>query len=359
MTLSVLAWDHPRALRPLRACQAAWSEAGEEPFELATRSLESFGDGVIGADGHDLLLIDHPHVGLAARAGTIAPLDELLDAATLRALADDAVGPSHCSYAYAGTQWAVALDAACQALATGRGRSAPRTWSEVLELAAERAGRVALPLRPQHAISALLSVLDAHGARLGGPSLAAGETLGEAVSLLGKLAAAGPPGAFDWEPPDVLERLAAGALDCVPLTYAYVGYDVDWHDAPSRGPSGAPGSILGGVGAAVASSSREAAGAARLAAWLASAAVQRDLVGPAGGQPASCTAWESADADPLLPAVRRTIERCGVRPRDPWWPAFQRAAGVLLADGLRERRAPSELAAALDDLYRQAREPAS
>lgn len=358
MTLTVLAWDHPRATHPLHACQRAWAAAGEEPFAVATRSLEAFGDDLAGAGAHDVLLVDHPHVGAAALAGLLAPLDELLDASTLGDLAADAVGPSHDCYHHAGHQWAAALDAACQALAVRRGQPPPASWPAVLALARERPGRVALPLHPQHAVSALLSLLAAHGHGADTGVLGPHDVVAAALSTLGELVRCGPDEAFAWEPPEALERLAAGTLDCIPLVYGYVGYDVAWHDAPSLVTGGPPGSILGGVGGAVSAGSPRCAEAARLVAWLASAVVQRELVGPAGGQPASRSAWESRDADPLLPAVRRTIERCRVRPRDPWWPAFQREAGDRLVAGLRRGDEPATLASDLSDLHRRHRERA-
>ena len=314
--LCVLAWDHPRATRPLRACAEAWEARTGAPFEVAVRSLESFGDDVPEGVDADLVLIDHPHVGAAAAAGAIVPLDGLVPIPT------GTIGASQRSYDHAGRTWALAVDAACQALALRDG-APPTTWAEV----ADFPGRVALPLHPAHAISALLSLLAAFGYEAGGARLAPAEALERSVTILARIAALGPREAFEWEPPDALTMLEAGGIDCIPLVYTYVGYDVAWHDAPAIDAGGVPGSILGGVGVAVLASSSEPSRAAALAAWLADAATQSDLIAPNGGQPADRGAWP-------FPTILRTIEHSRLRPRDRWWPAFQRAGGDVLRDGL-------------------------
>jgi hypothetical protein len=58
----------------------------------------------------------------------------------------------------------------------------------------------------------------------------------------------------------------------------------------------------------------------------------------------------------MFRAVRATAEAARVRPRDAWWPAFQRAAGDLLAAGLGAADRPDDLAGRLHVLYRDHRE---
>ena len=357
MSLSILAWDHPRATDPLAACSDAWERLTGEPLVVRTRSLRSFGDDIPAASAADLVLIDHPHVGRAAADRAIVALDELLEARELAALAADSAGRSHASYEHDGRQWAAAVDASCQALALAGAAdtSLPvgAAWDDVVALARSNRGRVALPLQPAHAISALLSLI---ATREQIDAMPSADTLRWATSTLAALAAAGPPDAFDWEPPEALARLAAGELICVPLVYAYVGYDVSWRAAPAGVRGGTPGSILGGVGAAVLSGSPDPAGAARLATWLGSSAVQLEVVRPAGGQPATASGWNTPGADPMFAAVLSTLDASQVRPRDAWWPAFQGAAGELLARALREQSDPLRLADEVARLYHDHRE---
>jgi multiple sugar transport system substrate-binding protein len=375
VSLSVLAWDHPRATRPLAACSDAWERLTGERFLVTTRSLESFGDDVPRAAGSDLVLIDHPHIGAAAAAGAIIALDELLDDHQLDLLMANSAGASQASYEHGGSHWAVAIDAACQALALALGpaseaapapaptlpaaevQSAPTfTWDDILALSRAHPGRVALPLTPAHAISALLSMLAASETIAAGSRLASDAALRSATATLAALAGAGPREAFGWEPPEALARLAAGELICVPLVYAYVGYDVRWCHAPALEPGGRPGSILGGVGAAVLSTAADPRGAAQLAAWLGSADVQLELVRSSGGQPAARCAWTAPGGEPMFAAVLPTLEASQMRPRAPWWPEFQRRSGELLASALRDGRHPPVVADELSRLYQHHRE---
>jgi multiple sugar transport system substrate-binding protein len=234
--------------------------------------------------------------------------------------------------------------------------AAQATWDEVVGLALAHPGRVALPLQPAHAISALLSLIATREQIAGGSGLASAEALRWATSTLTTLAAAGPEDAFGWEPPEALARLAAGELICVPIVYAYVGYDVVWRTAPALVRDGKPGSILGGVGAAVMSGSPDPSAAARLAAWLGSSDIQLGLVRPSGGQPATRSGWTAPGADPMFAAVLPTLEASQIRPRDAWWPTFQRASGQLLARLLQAHRDPVRLADELARLYHDHRE---
>jgi multiple sugar transport system substrate-binding protein len=368
--LRAIGWDHPRCIAPMQACSTAWrAEAGVD-IEWEWRSLTAFGDQPLEelASGFDLLLIDHPFCGTAAAAGCLTPLDELLSADALGVLALDAVGQSHPSYLYAGHQWALATDGACQVTAVRDdlldGREVG-TWAAVVELARERPGAVALPLAPAHSISSLLTLLANAGELIAAGSALADRAAGiRAVGLLAELYALGPEEALDWEPPQALALLTStDDLTCIPLTYGYVTYaragDVErpcrFTDIPSAG-LGPVGAVLGGAGLAVSSSSLQPGEAAAFAAWASGADAQCRLVAPAGGQPGSRTAWLDADVDAaaggFYSGTLKTIESAWVRPRESWWPHFQLAAGRLLTEALATGTAPAATFDELDSCYR-------
>jgi multiple sugar transport system substrate-binding protein len=369
--LHALGWDHPRCVAPMDACTQAWvSERGTD-IVWDWRSLTAFGDQSPAevASAYDVVIIDHPFCGTAATTGSLAPLDELVSAHRLAELAADSIGPSHGSYSYGGHQWALAADAACQVTAVRDdllGEIPIDTWDAVLELARARPGRVALPLSPPHAISSWLTlVANARGPLALGPTLTHAEVGMREFELLRELASLGPTEALTWEPPDALARLTQNdELDCIPLTYGYVTYSrpgsvarpCTFTDIPSAG-YGPVGSVLGGAGIAVSSSSRRPAEAAAFAVWASGADVQRRLVAPSGGQPASRTAWldpaVDAAAGGFYSGTRATIEAAWVRPRDPWWPAFQREAGDVLNAALAGAIPAATAFARLDDLYRE------
>src|SRR5262249_3855770 len=138
--LRAIGWDHPRCQLPMLACASAWRDRAGVEIAWSWRSLEAFGDQPLEelAPGHDILVIDPPFSGTAAATGCLHPLDALLARDELDALARDAVGPTHASYCYAGRQWGLATDAACQVSAIRNDlleTSAPGTWDGVLALA--------------------------------------------------------------------------------------------------------------------------------------------------------------------------------------------------------------------------------
>jgi multiple sugar transport system substrate-binding protein len=70
--------------------------------------------------------------------------------------------------------------------------------------------------------------------------------------------------------------------------------------------------------------------------------------------------WADPDADALVggffSATRSTIEASHVRPRDPWWPAYQEAAGIALVEALRSGATPDSIQNDLDRLLTTARD---
>lgn len=357
----------------MQACSEVWERLHPE-VELVwqNRSLTAFGDEPLEEVAHryDLIMIDHPFCGTAEATGTLAPLDDLLGPDLLATLAADSIGASHASYSFHGRQWALATDAACQVAAVRDdlldGAPAPATWDEVRALARAQPGRVAVPLAPAQAMCAFLTLC----ANAGSPAAEDPARLVEpevglaAVELLEELHRLGPSGAPEWEQPDVLGRLTCGdELVYVPLVFGFVTYaradrapsPCRFLDLPSAG-AGPVGAILGGAGLAVSATSAHPEEAAAFAAFASGAEAQRAIVGPAGGQPGSRTAWTAPEldraADGFFSGTSATIEQAWVRPRERWWPAFQLEGGRLLTESLAAHATPSDVLPELDSLYR-------
>jgi multiple sugar transport system substrate-binding protein len=154
----------------------------------------------------------------------------------------------------------------------------------------------------------------------------------------------------------------------IPLTFGYTNYsrgdDPDarlrFRDIPAAGDDGPAGSILGGAGLAVPAASGQAGDAAAFAAWISDAEAQQGVVAPAGGQPAHRAAWDDEALDAVcgrfFSGTRATLEAAWVRPREPWWPSFQREAGELLVSELIARRGAVDIAWELNALLREHRE---
>ena len=80
------------------------------------RPLKDFEDQPLEelATRYDLVLIDYPFVGFAADRASSCPSTTGYRSRYLADQAAHSVGPSYASYTWAGKQWALAIDAACQ-----------------------------------------------------------------------------------------------------------------------------------------------------------------------------------------------------------------------------------------------------
>ena len=355
MSARGLTWDHPRGYNALAAAGG--------PVTWETQPLEGFESAPIArlcAD-YDLVVLDHPHLGEALAEGCILPLDQLFDPADLARIADAAMGPSFASYAMAGRQWALPLDAATQvmALRPDLTEARPTSWDEVLRLSAE--GGVALSLAGPHAALSFLSVCAALDAGLdlrdGGwvaPDVARG-----AYDILAELAAHSPASTAALNPIGILNHMSAqDDVALCPLIYGYVNYagpgrahPLRFANAPRAG--GRPGSILGGTGIAV---SRRCTMTDDLRAhllMLMSDTAQRGLIPDNDGQPGLAAAW----ADPRVNAAwgnfyadtADTLRAAAIRPRHNGYIAFQTAASAHLRESFSAR---SPTAQAVDELAR-------
>lgn len=351
-----MAWDHPRALNPLRAISAEWQQSRDLTVSWEARPLKAFEDQPLQelASAFDLVLMDYPFVGTAAQSGLIAPVDDWVDAAYLRDQAEHSVGPSYPSYTWSGRQWALAIDAATQVSAVRMDlldaaglEHPPQTWSGVAELTHELKDgplRIAMPLNPNHSYCAFLSV---GLAMLGKGFWPKGEQVDRetalaALEFLRELAADLHPMSQTSDPIAISDRMAqSDEILFVPLIFGYSNYArpgfrrhrLRFGNAP-RGEHGHIGSVLGGVGIALSALSPQRELAADLARLLVSAEVQSGLYVQSGGQPGHGAAWDSVAANALVDnfffATRETMDQAFLRPRVPGHRQFQEEAGFLV-----------------------------
>lgn len=354
-----LCWDHPRCVRPMRA--AALAYRGIRPdvlVEWDARPLAQFNDQPVwDVDvGYDMVFVDHPTVGAVAERAALVPLDSVVDTGDLDRVTGQAVRGD--AYTWAGQRWALGVDAACQVAAYRADRLAagdvPATWADVRALARSDAGAVALPLYPSDALCTLMS-LSANA------FLATGEQPGwlhpEGVAMLVELAGLVDPACFGQNPPALLAAMAGeGRTAYVPFVFGYANLSrppLRFTDVP--GADGTPrGAVLGGAGLGVLPDSDHVAEAAAFATWCMDSGVQREVIVEAGGQPGNRLVWADPTADAVsggfLSDTRRTIDQAYLRPRDVWWPDFQRDGGRLLVRLLREGATPARVVEELTTL---------
>ena len=299
-----MTWDHPRGLASVRGAAEAYTALHPGVrVEWEARSLQGFADQPLEtlARTYDLMVIDHPHIPHAASTGLLAALDTCGRDAELADLATQAVGPSHATYAQAGHQYGLAIDAAAQ-VAVHRPDllpAPPATWDEVLELA--RTGRVVWPAKPVDAISSFLTLAANRGAAIARDGFVArgdGEGILEDLHHLAELV---DPACLDENPIQTAERLAGDDRWCyAPLAFGYTNYSrpgfrahrlayVDMPAGPRRRHRLLPGRRRDRR-LCLLRRTREIA--VDHAFWLASGDVQRGVYYASGGQPANIAAWD-------------------------------------------------------------------
>lgn len=326
-TLTGITWDHPRGYAPLEALVPVIEERFGLRIEWTRRSLREFGDTSVTAlaDRFDLLVIDHPHCGQAARDGALLSLDDRLTAEELADITREPIGPSLESYQLDGHLWALPLDAAMQSACFRADAEAafPGTWEELLGSGLA----FALPLCPTDVFCTFLTLC----AQEGHPADPLGAFLDhprfpDTLRLLRRLHKRADPRSINWNPIQLYEHMIRHAdIDYCPLAFCYIHYAERLSFGPIPGRRKA---LLGGAGLALSAKCPHPERTLRAAAWLASAACQSGPYLTHRGQPAHRTAWELDQ--PFFCNLRETLESAHLRPRCPGWNPFQEEAGHRL-----------------------------
>jgi multiple sugar transport system substrate-binding protein len=344
---------------------------GEVRVGWEPRSLKDFGVASVDdlARHYDLVLIDHPHIGLIAQTGCAVALDETPAAGDLAALAAGSPGRSHQSYRYGGHQWALAVDAACQVSARRPDLlpEPPAHWNEVIELS--RRGRVLWPLCDVDSAASLLTLL----AGLGRPlTFTEGDAIdpgaaARALDLLREVVSGSDPRCLSMNPIAALDALSSSDdYWYSPLLFGYINYSRPGHrgrqvafgDIPAfDGQSGPRGALLGGAGLMVSAYSGNRDAATGYALHVAGGLTQRTSYLTAGGQPAHHAAWTDPAADAwsggFFSATGPAITASWTRPRQPGFAGFQNEMIELFGDHRRWLEEPGAFLGDLDTLYRR------
>jgi multiple sugar transport system substrate-binding protein len=345
MAVTVLrgcSWDHPRGHAPMLATAASYEErsGGATRIEWTPRSLREFGMTPVEqlARDFDLIVMDHPHIGMVAESGCAVALEGVLDEAVLAAIGRGSPGGSQQSYEYGGSQWGLAVDAACQSSAWRPDLIAepPATWDEVVELS--RGGRVLWPLCDVDAAASLLTIAASCGRPAGSvrDGLVERDVALRAVELMRLVASNSDARCLTANPIHTLEAMTAtDRFVYSPLTFCYVSYSradrqgprVAYGPVPRAGDHPAQGALLGGAGLVVSAYGRSPELAADYAAFVAGERVQRGGYFASGGQPAHAAAWGDAALDQraggFFSALGPVIGTAWTRPRWPAFAAFQ------------------------------------
>ena len=374
ITLRGITWDHSRGFTPMAATGQRFSElnAGVEVV-WDKRSLQAFADQSIDAlaKTYDLLVLDHPWAGFAARTRVIVALDELLATDFLEDQQANSVGASYASYSQDGRQLALAIDAAtpvacCRPdLLERHGLETPTTWDELLGLA--RDGWVTVPGAAIDTLMSFYMVCSTLGEDIAQSAdrLVSPDIGRRALTMLRELAALLAPESFSRNPIQVYEAMTTSDdYAYCPFAYGYSNYSRDgyarrkliFQDMPAL--EGRPlRSTLGGAGLAISAHCRNREAAASYARFVASPSIQRTLYAEAGGQPGHRAAWQDDELNRRTSNYFRNtlpaLDRAFLRPRYNGYMRFQDHAGAPLREFLMHGGDERLLLRELDRLYRE------
>ena len=368
--LKGITWDHARGYDPLIASSELYFKEKGIQVEWQKRSLTNFGDQSLEvlSKQFDLIIMDHPHVGVAEASQCLMPLNDLVPANILNELKISSAGPSFESYHYHEKQWALPIDAAMQCASYRAdlmvNDSLPNTWEEVFALAKTLASKklyIGMALCPTDCLCSFLSLT----AQFGSPIQENNELLVEpsvgikALSMLRTMRDIFHPKALDWNPIALYDYMAEqNDIAYSPLAFCYTNYSragfrkniLKYHTAPEINNA-----VLGGAGIAITSSCSNVQEAANYAAWICSDVVQSTIYVNAQGQPGNKMAWENKQANVItnnfFSNTMPSLTNAYLRPRYQGWPKFQTFIGETIHAYLLHDTAPELVLEKLQAAY--------
>jgi multiple sugar transport system substrate-binding protein len=375
--LKGITWNHSRGFVPMTATAQRFSELNPSvTITWEKRSLQQFADLSIQqlAERYDLLVIDHPWAGFAAKTKSILPFDEYLPKEFLTDQATNTVGHSYESYNYNGRQWALAIDAATPVAASRpdllekHSIALPKTYDDLLRLA--KKGLVAFPAIPIDSLMTFYTFCCSLGED---PCQQHDEVISEttgikALQMYRELASYIKPACFDRNPIQTYEAMTLeDDIAYCPFAYGYSNYSrngyarklLHFHDMITLDGKTNLRSSLGGTGLAVSSNCKNVEIAMQYAAYVASDYCQRRLYTDNGGQPGHLSAWTDEENNEkthnyfhnTLPALHRAY----LRPRYFGHMFFQDHAGDVVRNYLMQGGGEKNILSQLNDLYQQSK----
>lgn len=374
INLKGMAWNHSRGFTSVVATAQRFEELNPGiRITWEKRSLQAFADASLEelTKQYDLLVMDHPHVALAAEDQLLLPYNDYLTEDFLADQARNSVGKSHPSYQFYGKQWTLAIDAATP-IATWRadlmerhGIDVPSTWDELLALAANgHVGLAAIPIDLLMHLYAISSALDAQLFE-SKETLANHDAMAQGLESLKELVSLCPAECQEMNPIQIAERMTrTDEIAYCPLGYGYSNYSrpgyadnklaagdiVSYRGRPLC-------SALGGAGLAVSSKTNHAAACMTYAEFTASPAIQRGIFLEAGGQPGHRSVWidEGINArnNQFFKNTLPTLDRAITRPQYHGYMYFQDHGSPVVHDGVTGKVSITETLEKLNAIYRE------
>ena len=377
INLKGITWNHSRGLLPMAATAQRFSELHPNVhITWEKRSLQQFADFSIQelAERFDLLVIDHPWAGFAAKTKSIVPLDFYLSDAYLKDQEENSVGQSYESYFYDNHLWALPIDAATPVAASRpdilelRNLQLPKSFEDLLALADH--GLVAIAGIPIDVLMNFYTLCCSLGEDpcQSDVEVVSSDTGIKALQMYRELASKIDLANFDRNPIQVYEAMTlTDEIAYCPFAYGYSNYSrtgyarkvLHFHDMISINGKTNLRSTLGGTGLAISSKCEELEMAAKYVEFVGSPGCQSTLFFESGGQPGYLAAWKNEEVNRqsknyflnTLPALQRAF----LRPRYHGSMYFQDHAGDVVRNYLMKGGDENQVLASMNELYQKSK----
>ncbi len=366
--LKGMTWSHERGVKPLVEASKTFKEIYDIDIQWDARSLSDFELFPLDqlASEYDMIMIDHPHIGIAHKQGLLTPLEDHLSAEFLKRQEDGTVGQSFKSYTYGGHQYAIPLDAAAQVCSYRKdildeaGLVAPTTWEEVFALAKAlpEDKKIAIPFVPVHAYSSFFTVCSqiAKDELFWSNEADLPIEVGvKALELLTNVLAVAHKDSKNMDPINMLDKMnVENEIVYSPLVYGYSNYSRDGYGKYVVRFGNMPileekpcGSMIGGVGLSISSQCKDLEAALKFANMVSVPEYQKTTMFDDGGQPGHIEAWTDAYVNEncydFFAGTLDTLQYGSLRPRFAGYIDFQAEAGArirkFVTEGATDREA--------------------
>lgn len=377
ISLKGITWNHSRGLMPMVATAQRFSELYPNvEITWEKRSLQQFADFSIQelAERFDLLVIDHPWAGFAAKTKSIVPLDIYLSDDYLDDQKRNSVGQSYESYHYDQHLWALPIDAATPVAASRpdilseNEFELPKSFEDLLALADQ--GLVAFAGIPIDVLMNFYTLCCSLGEDpcQNDEKVISNEIGVKVLQMYRELASKMDKSNFDRNPIQVYEAMTlTDEIAYCPFAYGYSNYSrngyarkaLHFHDMISLDGKTNLRSTLGGTGLAISSKCEEPDIAAKYVEFVGSPACQSTLFFESGGQPGHLTAWKNEEVNRqshnyflnTLPALQRAF----LRPRYHGSMYFQDHAGDVVRNYLINGGNEIQVLTTMNELYQKSK----
>lgn len=374
INLKGIAWNHTRGFTSVVATAQRFEELNPEVrITWEKRSLQAFADASLSdlVSNYDLLIMDNPHVSIAAKDQLLLPFDDYLSANFIKELKNNSVGKSHASYNVFNKQWTLATDAATP-IATWRedlvkkhNIQIPKTWQELLELT--KTGKVAFASIPIDTLMHHYMMCVALGANVfeNKTEVAPRQIMIKAIKVYKELVDLAPSFCLEMNPIKIYEQMTqTDDIVYSPFNYGYSNYSKKNYADQVLKAGGLVTyngkrlkSTLGGAGIAVSSKTNHAEIAMKYAEFTASEKIQSGLYFEFGGQPGHRKSWLNKGVNNqcknFFKDTLQTLDEATMRPQYYGYMHFQDEASPVIHEAVSGKTAVDQAVEKMNTIYKK------